>query len=174
MRNNQITLVISLVMLACLSGCGIIGTTTVTSSTIIPEQERSFAGALELLRSGNEQGAKELLERVVLATPIKGISDEALFRLSLLYLRDENGKGVQRALVLLEQLKNEYPRSIWTRQAAPLVVYLTGTKTTRDKQRELKTLRELNLSLSRDNRELRQTIDRLKSLDIELEQKIQR
>jgi outer membrane protein assembly factor BamD (BamD/ComL family) len=173
-RFDRITTVMALVMIACLSGCGFIGTTTVTSSTMIADQERSFAGALEFLRSGNEQGAKELLERVVAAAPIKGISDEAMFRLALLHLRDESGKGVQRALVLLDQLKSEYPLSIWTRQAAPLAAYLTGTKTTRNKQRELKTLRELNLSLSRDNRELRQTIERLKSLDLELEQKIQR
>lgn len=38
----------------------------------------------------------------------------------------------------------------------------------------MKTLRDLNLSLSRDNRDLRQTIERLKNLDIELEQKIKR
>jgi outer membrane protein assembly factor BamD (BamD/ComL family) len=171
---DRITTAVMLVMIVCLSGCGVVGTTTVTSSTMIPSQERTFAGALEFLRSGNEQGAKELFERVVAAKPIKGITDEALFRLVLLHLRDESTRSVQRAHQLLDQLKSEYPHSIWTRQAAPLAAYLAGTRTTRDKQRELKTLRELNLSLSRDNRELRQTIERLKSLDLELEQKIQR
>ena len=174
MRFDQILTVVVLVVVTCLSGCGVIGTTTVTSSTMIPEQERSFAGALEYLRSGNEPMAKELLERVVAAAPLKGITDEAMFRLALLHLHDENGKGIQRANMLLEQLKSEYPRSIWTRQAAPLATYLTATKSSRDKQRELKNLKELNLSLSRDNRELRQTIERLKSLDLELEQKIKR
>ena len=140
----------------------------------IPGQERSFAGALVFLKSGNEQGARELLERVVEASPIKGITDEAYFRLALLSLRDEGGKGTARAQILLERLANEFPQSIWTRQAEPLSFYLQGVKTTRDRQRELRTLRELNLSLSRDNRDLRQTLERLKNLDLELEQKIRR
>lgn len=165
---------VALVGIVCLPGCGMFGATTLTSSTVTREQERSFAGGLELLRSGNEQGAKELFERVVAAHHIKGITDEAMFRLALLELRDESTKNVQKAYQMLDQLKSEYPHSIWTRQAAPLAAFLAGSKTTRDKQRELKTLKELNLSLSRDNRDLRQTIEKLKSLDVELEQKIQR
>ena len=51
---------------------------------------------------------------------------------------------------------------------------LTGIRTLRDRQREVRTLKELNLSLSRDNREMRQSIERLKSLDLELEKKIKR
>ena len=166
-------------LIVCLSGCSAIETTSVkitavTRSTTISDQERSFAGALELLRLGNELGAKDLFERVVAAAPITGVTDEAMFRLALLQLRDESVKGVQRAIIQLDQLKNGYPHSIWTRQAAPLASYLSGTKNLLDKPRELKTLKELNLSLSRDNRDLRQTIERLKSLDLELEQKIKR
>jgi len=166
--------IIVLCIFCSLSGCGIVGTTTITSSTVVPDQERSFAGALEFLRTGNEPAARELFERVVNAPHIKGITDEAMFRLALLHLRDDSGRSVQRAVVLLDQLKSDYPQSIWTRQAAPLASYLSVSKVSRDKQRELKTLKELNLSLSRDNRDLRQTIDRLKSLDLELEQKIKR
>jgi hypothetical protein len=155
------------------SGCGIKSLST-SRSFVVPEQERSFAGALEHLKAGKVQQARELLEKVVAAAPISGITDEAIFRLALLNIRDENGKGPLRAQSLLERLENEFPHSIWTHQAAPLVSYLAGIKPTRDKQRELKTLKDLNFSLSRDNRDLRQTIERLKSLDIELEQKIKR
>lgn len=145
-----------------------------SASASIPVQERRFAGALESLRAGNEQAARDLFERVIEDPTRIGVTDEALFRLALLYLREEGSKGTVRALELLERLKNEYPRSIWTRQAAPLNVHLTGVRMLRDRQREVKTLKELNLSLSRDNREMRQSIERLKSLDIELEQKIKR
>jgi len=145
-----------------------------SSSNSIPVQERRLAGALEFLRAGNEPAARTLLAKVVEGPAYNGVTDEALFRLSLLYLRDEAGKGAVRALELLERLNHEFPRSAWTHQAAPLAEYLAGVRTLRDRQREVKTLKELNLSLSRDNREMRQSIERLKSLDLELEKKIKR
>lgn len=140
----------------------------------VRDQERRFAGALVFLRVGEEQEARDLLELVIAGPPRSGITDEALFRLSLLYLRDDGGKGTVRTLELLEQLIAEYPRSIWAHQGSPLAAYLTGVRNLRDRQREVKTLKELNLSLSRDNREMRQSIERLKSLDLELEKKIKR
>ena len=165
------TVVLLMAMLG--AGCGVkMHSSSIT--LVIPDQERSFAGALEFLKSGKEQQAQDLLEKVVAAPPITGVTDEALFRLALLTIRDEAGKSPVRTLSLLERLENEFPKSIWTRQAAPLVSYLTNIRFPRDKQRELKTLKDLNLSLSRDNRELRQTIEKLNILDMELEQKIKR
>lgn len=140
----------------------------------VPSQERRFAGALEYLRAGNESAARDLLERVVEGPVTGGVTDEALFRLALLTLRDESTKGTQRSQELIERLRTEFPQSIWTHQAMPLANHLSGVKTLRDRQREIKTLKELNLSLSRDNREMRQSIERLKSLDLELEHKIKR
>ncbi|MBC8017933.1 MAG: tetratricopeptide repeat protein [Verrucomicrobia bacterium] len=182
MTHKQIISIVVLALLPLLSGCSLLGwkvsvVSVATEESLhpsIPVQERSFAGALELLRAGNEQAARDLLERVVDDPALDGVTDEALFRLSLLYLREEGSKGAVRALELLERLKIEFPTSLWTRQAAPLGVYLTGVKTLRYRQREVKTLKELNYSLSRDNREMRQSIERLKSLDLELEQKIKR
>jgi hypothetical protein len=141
---------------------------------VISEQERSFAGALVYLKAGKEQQARELLERVVTLPAISGITDEALFRLALLSIREETGKVATRAQSLLEQLENDFPASVWTSQAAPLAAYLAGVRIPRDRQKEIKTLRDHNLSLSRDIRELRQTIERLKSLDMELDQRIKR
>ncbi|NVN92277.1 MAG: hypothetical protein HXX11_16970 [Desulfuromonadales bacterium] len=169
----KLSIAVIMVMAMLGTGCGV----KMQSSSLklmVPEQERTFAGALEFLKAGKEQQARESLDKVVAAPSITGITDEALFRLALLYIRDEAGRMPARTQSLLERLENEFPRSIWTRQAAPLVSYLASIKFPRDKQRELKTLKDLNLSLSRDNRELRQTIERLKSLDIELEQKIKR
>ncbi|MBK5274024.1 MAG: hypothetical protein JJE30_03090 [Desulfuromonadales bacterium] len=171
--------------LPCMSGCSFPGWKVfsvkpagVASAPVeVPvarEQERSFANALEFLRTGREQDARIALEQFIAGPQRSGVMDEAMFRLSLLYLRDEGSKGAVRALELLERLKTEFPRSLWAQQGAPLAAYLTGVRILRDRQREVKTLKELNLSLSRDNREMRQSIERLKSLDLELEQKIKR
>jgi predicted Zn-dependent protease len=132
------------------------------------DQERNLDLALDSLRAGKEQKARDTLERVVKAAPLDGVTDEALFRLALLQLGSEGGKGVFRARSLLERLMKEYPGSLWARQAVPVAAYLTSANL---HDRELKTLRDLNLSLSRDNRELHQSIERLKSLDKELERK---
>jgi len=172
-------------VLFCACGCSLSSwkTSSVSVSTVgsapaeisvVREQERRFAGALEFLRAGKEQEARDLLEQVVEGPQRIGITDEALFRLSLLYLRDDTGKGAVRVQESLERLRTDFPRSIWWQQAAPLDAYLTGIRTLRDRQREVRTLKELNLSLSRDNREMRQSIERLKSLDLELEKKIKR
>ena len=102
------------------------------------------------------------------------VTDEALFRLALLSLRENGDKGFQRSQTLLERLAGKYPDSIWTRQSAPLLSHLAEVRVLRNRQRGLKTMKELNLSLSRDNRELRQSLEQLKQLDLELEQRIKR
>jgi hypothetical protein len=171
--------------MTCVCGCGLSGwkmsTVSVTGmadapaeASLIRDQERRFAAALELLRTGKEQEARDLLELVVAGPARSGVTDEALFRLSLLSLRDDGTKGSARTQDLLERLTKEFPGSLWTYQGAPIADYLTAVRTLRDRQREVKTLKELNLSLSRDNREMRQSIERLKSLDLELENKIKR
>jgi hypothetical protein len=180
--HKQFFQLVVLALLPLLCGCSqlrgkisdIFVATEDSSPNSSPAQERRFAGALEFLRTGNEPAARDLLAKVVEGPSHNGITDEALFRLSVLSLREEGVKGTTRALELIERLKNEFPRSIWTHQAAPMGEYLTGVKILRDRQREVKTLKELNLSLSRDNREMRQSIERLKSLDLELEKKIKR
>lgn len=182
MTPRQIISILILVLLPLLCSCSQSGWKSCNLSVRAenlsppsnPDQERHFAGALEFLRSGNEQGARDLFERVIEYPALNGVTDEALFRLSLLHLRDEGSKGAAKAQELLERLKNEFPKSLWTRQAAPLGVFLAGVKTLRDRQREIKTLKELNYSLGRDNKGMRQSLERLKSLDLELEQKIKR
>jgi hypothetical protein len=137
-------------------------------------QHRSLAKAVEYLQAGNELEARNLLEFLVEDSAGSGVTDEALFRLSILQLRDEGTRGIVRVQQLLARLKKEFPQSVWAHQAAPLAHYLAEVKNLRDRQRELKSLRESNLSLSRDNKELRQSIEKIKNLDLELEQKIKR
>lgn len=127
------------------------------------ERDRYFAEGMQSLQNGKEKRARDLLERAI-AAPTGGLSDEALFRLALLHLRDDEGRGLSRSLALLERLKKEYPRSPWTYQSAPLTAYLISHGKDREK----------NILLSRENRELQQSIDRLKNLDLEMEKKIKR
>ncbi|QEM68449.1 hypothetical protein FO488_09900 [Geobacter sp. FeAm09] len=163
-----------LVLVAFSGGCSLLKGRALSEDSPVAEQERRFAGALHYLVQGKEREAQGLLEQVVAGQALAGVTDEALFRLALLNLRDDGGKGDTHAHALLMRLKKEYPRSIWTRQAAPLAAYLAGVGALRDSQRELRTLRERNLSLTRDNKDLRQSLERLKNLDLELEQKIKR
>jgi hypothetical protein len=172
MPERIIALMLAL-MLAITGGCSMLRSKPLPETAAAVEQERRFAGALQYLIQGKEREAEGVLEQVVAGPALSGVTDEALFRLALLQLREEGGKGDTHAQAELTRLKKEYPRSIWTRQAAPLTAYLAGVGALRDSQREMKTVRERNQSLIRDNKELRQSLERLKNLDIELEQKIQ-
>ncbi len=149
---------------------------TVNSTAIrtVSDGERNFATALQYIKKGNEYSARGQLERVVNGPKLAGITDEALFRLAIFNLRDEDSKGEANARKLLERLLREFPKSIWSYQADPLLVYIQDTANLRARLLELKALRNQNLSLSRDNKELRQSIEKIKNLDLELEQKIRR
>jgi outer membrane protein assembly factor BamD (BamD/ComL family) len=170
MMFDRVVFIVLLTLLMSIAGCA--GRMPVFLA--FSEQERSLNEALDKLGTGNEQQARDLLEKVVNGVPSSGITDEALFRLALLNLKHDGGKGIQRAQALLERLADKYPESIWTRQSAPLLNHLEEARVLRNRQRELKTLKEKNYSLDRDNKEMRQSLEQLKQLDLELEQKIKR
>jgi outer membrane protein assembly factor BamD (BamD/ComL family) len=172
-RRNKLFLLVVIALLF-VSGCSTISGVTDTGMTKRETMERNFAGALQHMQKGNEQKAGELLENVVRGPLVQGITDEALFRLALLKLRDSGSGSVLRAEKLLERLRKEFPRSIWRYQSEPLIAFIEASAEQRKSQKELRSLRELNVSLTRNNKELRQTIERLKELDIELENKIRR
>ncbi len=160
-------------LFALLSGCSHFGEQKAEEQVIL-EQAGILEKAVDYLKAGNEAASRDLLEMLVGDSARSGVTDEALFRLSILYLADDDSKSTARIQRLLARLKNEFPRSVWTHQAAPLSHYLMDVKNMRERQRELKILRETNLSLTRDNRELKLSIERIKNLDLELEQKIKR
>ena len=135
---------------------------------VFTEQGRYLAKATQSLRAGSNEQARKLLEQVILTKATVGITDEALFRLSLLNLNNETVKVSMRTLALLERLKKEYPNSPWTHQSAPLLSYLSGVRVFHEKEREQ------NIFLQRENRELRQSIERLKELDLEMDKKNKR
>lgn len=200
MNPERVVALALLLLVAFGGGCGMMrGKPLPTVYAPIGQQERRFAEALQRLKGGKDREAQTLFEEVIAGQPLPGVTDEALFRLALLHLQDEDGEDDAQARALLARLKKEYPRSIWTQQAAPLVAYLDRGGALRESQKalnaqwehsqsqlhesrrelkglreELKTLRERSHSLLHDNKELQNRLERLKDLDLELEQRIKR
>lgn len=178
-------LIIILIALLGLTGCAAFNK---ESGGIIHrfKQERKLAEAVKLLEKGDEAAATKLLNEITTAEGTPGVTDEALFRLSLMQLQPDVGRnGLEQTQKSLEHLLREYPSSSWTRMAWPLMEFLTSAEELQRQNRNLKILnlslnkenkeqqhlKSLNLSLTKENKELRQAIERLKNLDLELEQK---
>lgn len=145
-----------------------------------PGQERKLAKAVMLLEQGETSAAGELLTTLSAEPGVARVTDEALFRLSLLRLASGQEKnGMARARQDLERLRKDYPASSWTPLAASLIELLSATDEVRQQERKLKELnlsltkeqkelKELNLSLTQENKDLRESIEKLKSLELEL------
>lgn len=123
--------------------------------------------AVAMLEIGRTAGAVKLLTEISKEKPVKGVTDEALFRLGLLNLRQ--GGDNDTSLAILMRLQKEYPTSSWTRNAAPLLEVVMQYEEVRNQNKNLKNA---NQTLGKENRELLQNIEKLKSLDLELERKI--
>ena len=133
--------------------------------------ERKLDEAVQLQKEGKTSAAMEKLTALCAERGVPGVTDEALFRLSLLTLKSglENDRDTsQLAQQKLERLRKEYPSSPWTGMAAPVTEALAATSELRRQNRTLKTQ---NQSLSKENQELRESIEKLKLLDLELEKK---
>jgi hypothetical protein len=97
---------------------------------------------------------------------VPGVTDQALFRLSLLSLKAGQEKhGTEQAGHYLERLQKEYPASAWVPLASPIKDLLAAMD---NAQQQRKNAKELNLSLTKENRELRLSIEKLKNLELEL------
>jgi hypothetical protein len=153
-----------------------------------------LSDAVYFLEKGNEPAATKILEELCNShEKSMGVTDEALFRLSLLGLRRHNEP--EEMLLLqkrLAKLRTDFPGSAWTHQALPLIEYLAEKEVAASEIRTVKqrnsTLskenRELTLSnqqlqgtnqtLTKENKELSLIIEKLKSLDMELELKNRR
>lgn len=130
-------------------------------------QSRNLAAATALLEKGDRAGAAGKLAAIVDNSGVPGVTDEALFRLALLTLRPPTELNPQ-ALQLLRRLKKDYPGSPWTLQAAQLTELLTAVDELKRQNRHYRTV---NQSLTGENNELKQSIDQLKRLELELERK---
>lgn len=172
MLRNIIHALSTAMLLLCFAGCaGLPGKVTVPADT---DARQNLVSAVNMMRAGLDNEARHYLELVVTYSREEGVADEALFRLALLNINEGDLGGGKSSAALLEKLRSGYPASVWTKQAAPLHSHLRGVKSLRNREKEINALQDKNLSLSRDVRDLRQIIERLKALDSELEQKIRR
>jgi len=149
------------------------------------DQEKKLAMAIKLQNEGKLTAALELLIALCAERRAPGVTDEALFRLSLLYLgngQDMDKESLQLAQHTIERLRKEFPSSSWARMAAPLAELLTTTAELRRQNQNLKNqnqgltkenqaLTKETQALTKETQELRQNIEKLKRLDLELEQK---
>jgi hypothetical protein len=129
-------------------------------------QQMRLSRAVTLVEDGQTAPAEKLLAGICAEKGVPGVTDEALFRLSLLRLgAGPTSDGMLEARQNLERLRKEYPSSAWTPLGAQLARFLTATGEVQQQEAKLK---ELVLSLTKENRELHQRLDMLKKLELEL------
>lgn len=164
-----------IIMVVCLSGCASLQKSLESQRQRSARQDK-LAQAVSLIGKGNTEKASKLLAEIVAAPGIPGVTDEALFRLGLLSVPpDLEREEIANALKHLERLQRDYPVSPWANQAATLTDFLSGVprriESTTELRRQIKTLKDLNLSLTRENKEMKLNIEKIKTLDLELEKK---
>ena len=109
----MIRCIMNVIILVSLSGCA----TFSQPGTVFfrTGQQKKLVRAVALLEQKEPSAATELLTEICADPPVPGITDEALFRLSLLHLRfGQERKATVRARQDLELLKKEFPGSSWT------------------------------------------------------------
>ncbi len=169
-----------LLLLALALGCA---TTRppVTRISYTERQEGRLDAAVHLIEMGDSTRATNLLRSICADPGVVGVTDEALFRLSILQLRSRpQTGGPQQCRETLERLQREYPESSWAKMASTLLEVLSAKN---EPPRADPDLESRNLILIRENerltrdvdalrmevRELREKLEKLKHLDLELE-----
>jgi hypothetical protein len=140
------------------------------------EQKRKLVLAQMLIEDKKAVAAKELLTAISNAPPVTGVTDEALFRLALLNIEAGEQKiATSRAGKNLDKMLSDFPTGPWQSHAATLKglidAYDIALEEKTDLERTIRNLRSTNTNLSRENKELRQDLEKLKNLDLELEMK---
>jgi len=149
-------------------------------------QEWKLSRADALLQEGNTSAAAQVLAQICTEPVVPGVTDEALFRLSLLHL----GSGRESSSMVqtqndLQRLAKKYTFSSWAPLASRLTEFLASAEDTLKSNSKLKNLnlslthensrlKEQNLSLVKENNELRKLIEKLKTLELELGRRAQR
>jgi hypothetical protein len=148
-------------------------------------QQQKLDAAIALQKAGKISSAVESFKALCAERGLQGITDEALFRLSILYLDnglDNDREFIQLAQQNMDRLKKEYPASSWTAMAEPISVLLSNIAELRRQNlnsknqnqalsKENQALSKENQALSKENQELKESIEKLKRLDVELDKK---
>ena len=172
----------AIVITLFLTGCSILPVRTPHSST--EDLLNKLAEATSALAKGDKHKAFLLLGEITTRSSVDGVTDEALFQLALLQLsEEEDSTSHEETRLLLTRLHKYYPRSRWTALSQPLLDLLDemdelesenqrlSNRTNTKERRELQSIKGLNQSLIKQNKDLQQTIERLKAMDLELERK---
>lgn len=158
-----------------IGGCA----TTGISNKYSQDQRRKLMLAQILLEDNKAAAAKDILTSLSNEPGVLGVTDEALFRLALLNLEAGDQKiATGKAGRNLDKLIKFYPTSSWKSHAVTLKGLLDTYDGTADEKADLeKTARSLknsNQSLARELKDLRQDMEKLKNLELELEMKKKR
>ena len=154
-------------MILSLIGCS---TLKEVQSTLVNSYaaQQKLSAALQAMEQGRSAEAITILEGIISSPGVNGVTDEALFHLSLLKLTYEDDDGTLPSVRYLERLRRDYRDSNWARQAKPLLEFLKEFTAVKRQNRNLKIL---NMSLTKDNKDMHQNIERLKNLDMQLERR---
>ncbi|MDD2319396.1 MAG: hypothetical protein PHO83_05020 [Geobacteraceae bacterium] len=158
-----------------LSGCA----TTRQVDLNTREQQNKLVLAKLLLENNRTSAAKKTLSEISSASPVPGITDEAIFRLALLELENGQQKATtDKADKNLNKLLSKFRSSSWRPHATTLKGLIEGYEAALQEKSELertvKNLKNANATLSKENADLRQDMEKLKMLDLELERKKKR
>lgn len=159
-------IVILLICIFC--GCSSIGTFNKNYMYNL-NQRSKLASAKDMLSQGKKEPAINLLSEISNGKGVPGVTDEAMFMLALLYLNSSH--DVEKSVYsqeLLKRLQTEYPASLWALQSSPLLGLLI--KTRRERESKVEIYQEINY-LKLENKRLKLNIERLKTLDLELEER---
>jgi len=165
-------------LILAISGCAT--PKTRREASLQADQQWKLSRAATFIEEGNRSAAVQVLTHISSEPPVPGVTDEALFRLALLNLRPDLGlDGLSESARHLEKLQREFPRGGWTPLAARVADLIREVQEALTRENRMKKtagalsqengrLKEQNLALSRENQDFRQTIQKLKALELEL------
>ena len=132
-------------------------------------QQSKLESAKDLLKHSKRAPAVNLLKEISNGKGVPDVTDEAMFRLAIIYLSSSpEAEKLDNSRKLLERLQREYPDSLWALQSSPLLELIIRIRLERDFKTEMHQEIE---HLKSENKKLKLSIERLKTLDIELEDK---
>ncbi|HOP41691.1 MAG TPA: hypothetical protein PLI53_11670 [Geobacteraceae bacterium] len=165
-----------LLIVAALGGCATISKTDKHAL----EQQKKLTLAKMLLENNRPVATRKILNEISGAPTVAGVTDEALFRLALLDLEAGKQKfATDKAEKNLNALLTKFNvTSSWSSHAVTLKGLFEAYDSAIQEKAELeKTVRSLkisNASLAKENSDLRQNLEKIKKLDLELEMKKKR
>lgn len=169
------TLLVGITIIIGLSGCATIR----KEDPNIHEQRQKLVLARMLLESKRTEAAKKTLSEIAAKPAVAGVTDEALFRLALLDLEAGQQKiATDKAGKVLDTLLGKFSSSSWSAHAITIKglidAYDISLQEKSELDRTIKNLKNSNASLTKENFDLRQDLEKIKKLELELETKKKR